>query len=56
MVDGGLVCEECCDGLFKALGYGTGNPRVMRSTTGLLLINSEGLNNHDNRGTIEGVS
>jgi hypothetical protein len=29
------------------------NPLVTQSTIKLRLLNSEGLNNHDNRGTIE---
>jgi hypothetical protein len=45
-----------CDGLLKALRYGTRKPRVTRATTGLQLLSSEGLNNHDNRGTIGDIS
>jgi hypothetical protein len=41
-----------CDGLLKA----TRETRVMPSTTELWLISSEGLNNHDKRGTTEDVS
>jgi hypothetical protein len=39
--------------LLKALRYGARKTRVTRSTTGLQLLSSVGLNNHDNRGTIE---
>jgi hypothetical protein len=45
-----------CDGLLKAVRYGTEKTRVTRSTTELWLLSSKGLNNHDNRGTIEDVS
>jgi hypothetical protein len=44
-----------CDGLLKALRYGTRKPRVMRPTIELQLLSSEGLNNHDKRGTIEDI-
>jgi hypothetical protein len=42
--------------LFVALRYGTRKTRETRSTIELWLLSSEGLNNHDNRGTIEDVS
>jgi hypothetical protein len=45
-----------CDGLLKALRYRPSRTCVTRSTTEFLLLSSEGLNNHANRGTIEDVS
>jgi hypothetical protein len=45
-----------CDGLLKTLRYGSRKPRVTRPTIELRLFSNEGLNNHDNRGTIEDVS
>jgi hypothetical protein len=51
-----LFEKNILDGLLKALRYGTREPCVTRSTTGLLLLSSEGLNNPHHRGTIEDVS
>lgn len=45
-----------CDGLLKALTYGSRKLRVTRSTIELRLLSSEALNNDDNRKTIEDVS
>jgi hypothetical protein len=45
-----------CDGLLKALRYGTSKARVTRSTIELQLLSSEGLNNHNKKGNIEDVS
>jgi hypothetical protein len=48
------VCEEWyCDRLLKALRHGTRKTRVTRSTIELQLLSNEGVNNHDNRGSIE---
>jgi hypothetical protein len=46
---------EYCEDLLKALKYGTRKSRVMRSPTELRLLSSEGLNNRDNKGNIEGI-
>jgi hypothetical protein len=48
--------EKYCDGLLKALRYGTRKPRITRSTIELRLFSNKGLNNHDNRGTTEVAS
>jgi hypothetical protein len=50
------ICRAYCDGLLKALRYGTRKARVTPSTIQLRLGSSEGLNNHYNGGTIEDVS
>jgi hypothetical protein len=42
------VCMYC-DRLLKALRYGTRKTHVIWSTVELRLLNSEGLNNHDDR-------
>jgi hypothetical protein len=49
------VYNTYCDGLLKALRYGTRRTRVTRPTVELRLLSSEGLNNHDNRGTVEDI-
>jgi hypothetical protein len=57
----GEFCGVCvcvyiyCDGLLKALRYGTRKPRETRSRIELRLLSSEGYNDHDNRGTIEDI-
>jgi hypothetical protein len=45
-----------CGGLLKALRCGTRKTHLSRSTVELWLLSNEGLNNHDNKGTIEDVS
>lgn len=44
-----------CDGLLKALSYGTRKTCVMWSITEFRLLSSQGLDNHDNRGTIKDI-
>jgi hypothetical protein len=50
-----LLFSLYCDGLLKELKYGTRKTRVTRSTIELRLLSSEGLNKHDNRGTVEDI-
>jgi hypothetical protein len=40
------VSLKYCDGLLKALRYGTRKPRVTLSTTELRLLSNEGRSNH----------